>query len=329
MHWLRPWSRLAWLLWSLAALFASCGRGAEADGVRRLRIAVVPKGTAHDFWQAVHAGAQAAATELGVEITWQGPQPEGDREAQIRVVEAVVTRRVDGLLLAPVDHEALAGAVADAAKSGVPTVVFDSALDGAAHVAFVATDNRRGGELAGERLAERLGGRGRVVVLRYQEGSASTAAREAGCLAALARHPGIQVVSDNQRAANLEQARTVADALLTAHRDVDGVFCPNESTTLGMLRALEAHGRAGKVQFVGFDASPPLSEALAAGRIDALVVQDPAGMGRAGVGLLVRHLRREQVPAVVHTELVVATKDNLATPAVRALLFPEAAGSGK
>lgn len=299
------------------------------DGPRRLKLAVVPKGTAHDFWQAVHAGAKAAASALGVELVWQGPQPEGDREAQIRVVEAAIARKVDGLLLAPVDHEALAAPVADALRSGVPTVVFDSALDGAAHVAFIATDNARGGELAGERLAELLGGVGRVLVLRYQEGSASTAEREAGCLAALRRKPGIQVVSDNQRAANLEQARTVADALLTAHRDIDGVFCPNESTTLGMLRALEAHGRAGAVRFVGFDASPPLCEGLANGLIDALVVQDPAGMGRQGVELLVRHLRGEVVPRTVHTELLVATKDHLGQPAARALLFPGGAGAGK
>lgn len=320
----------------IAALFvavavAACGGGSPAAGSAKvLRIAVVPKGTAHDFWQSVHAGALTAARRLGVAIDWVGPQPEGDREAQIRLVETSVTRAVDGLLLAPVDRVALAPAVAEAKRGGVPTVVFDSGLDGDAHVGFVATDNRRGGEQAGETLGGLLDGRGKVIVLRYQEGSASTAAREDGCLAVLrARHPGIEIVSDNQYAPNLDKARAVAEALLLRHRDVAGVFCPNESTTHGMLLALEAAGVAGKVKCVGFDSSPPLLDGLAKGHLHALVVQDPVAMGARGVELLVAHLRGEAVPAVEHTALVVATPHNREEPAVRALLRPDLSVLGR
>jgi len=289
-----------------------------------MRFAVIPKGTAHDFWQSVHAGALQAAEKLGVDIDWLGPQPEGDREAQIRTVENFITRKAAGILLAPIDNTALATPVAEAKRAGVPVVVFDSALDGDAHVSFVATDNHRGGELAGEKLGELRGGKGKVVVLRYQEGSASTMAREAGCLEVLrAKFPKIEIVSDNQYASSLKKARSTSDSLLLAHPDVDGVFCPNESTTHGMLLALDAIGKAGAVKSVGFDASPPLLVGLEKAQIHALVVQDPVGMARTALELLVRHVRGEQIERIVHTELVVATPENREQPAVKALLHPD------
>lgn len=327
-------ARLRWpFVWStfvlVAALAVACGGGASKNA-GRLRLAVVPKGTAHDFWQSVHAGAKTAAEALGVDIEWQGPNPEGDREKQITLVETFVTRRVDGILLAPVDHTALAAPVADAKRSGVPTVVFDSGLEGTAHVSFVASDNRRGGEQAGEKLGELLGGQGKVIVLRFMEGSASTTAREAGCLDTLRkRFPGIAIVSDNQYAPNLEKARTAADALLLRHPDATGVFCPNESTTHGMLLALDAVGKAGVVKFVGFDSSPPLLEGLRKAHIHALVVQDPVTMGRRGVELLVAHVRGEVVPKAENTALVVATPENREQPAIRALLHPDLSVLGR
>ncbi len=316
---------LSWPACALSlALASSCGGGSGPAAPPRLRLAVVPKGTANEFWQSVHAGAKAAALALQVDIDWMGPQPEGDRQAQIALVETFVTRKVSGLLLAPVDEQALVAPVAEARRAGVPTVVFDSALLGQEHVAFVATDNRRGGEQAGEALGTLLGGVGKVVVMRYQEGSASTMARESGCLDTLrTKFPRIQILSDNQYGPNLDRARSVADALMTAHPDVDGVFTPNETTTHGMLLALDAVGRAGKVKFVGFDASPELLKGLAKSQLHALVVQDPVAMGRRGLELLVAHLRGEKVAPVEYTALVVATPENREQPAVKALLEPD------
>ena len=129
-------------------------------------------------------------------------------EAQIRLVETLANGKVKGILLAPVDARALAAPVEQAARGGVPTVVFDSALDGDKHVSFIATDNRRGGELAGAKLGELMGGKGKVVMLRFQEGSASTMAREAGFLATLAeKYPAIEIISDNQYAPSLGRCR--------------------------------------------------------------------------------------------------------------------------
>lgn len=316
-----PWPSLAAcvLLAGIGCLGAACGGGAGTGIV----IAVVPKGTQHEFWKAVHAGAATAGRELGVEIRWKGPEPEGDRQAQIHLLQNLVISGVRGIVLAPIDEQALVRPVAEAKANGVPTVVIDSALGGDAHVGFVATDNRAAGELGGRRLAELLGGRGQVLMLRFQQGSASTMAREAGCLAALAASPDIHVVDSDQYAGDTEAAQRTAASLLLAHPDVDGVFCPNESTTHGFLLALVASGRAGKVRFVGFDSSEPLQKGLAAGHIHGLVLQDPVAMGALGVRALVAHLRGEPFVAAQHTELALATPENRGEPRIRALLQPD------
>ncbi len=184
---------------------AGCGRGpaatsATADGKKKPVIAVIPKAISHEFWKSVHAGAVEGAKEAGVEIIWKGPITESDREQQINVVEDFITRAVDGICLAPLDSQALMPAVADAARSKIPVLIFDSGLDDTQHVvSFVATDNYHGGQLAAREIGRLLGGHGRLVVLRYMPGSQSTTLREDGCLDTIKREfPQIEVVSSGE-----------------------------------------------------------------------------------------------------------------------------------
>jgi len=230
---------------------------------------------------------------------------------------------VRGIVLAPIDEQALVRPVAEAVAHGVPVVVIDSGLQGTAHAAFVATDNHAGGTLAGQHLGRLLQGSGKVVVLRFQQGSASTTAREAGCLEALATLPGIEVVDSGQYAGDTEKAQKTAASLLLAHPDVAGVFCPNESTTHGFLLALQQSGRAGQVKVVGFDGSAPLQQGLAQGHLHGLVLQDPVAMGRRGMELLLAHLRGEAIERTVCTDLQLATPENRNEPRIRALLQPD------
>jgi|YelNatPaOPRAMG01_1025707.scaffolds.fasta_scaffold24724_3 ribose transport system substrate-binding protein len=293
-------------------------------------IAVIPKGTTHEFWKSVHAGALQAGQELGVEILWKGPLREDDREDQIKVVEDMITRGVAGIVLAPLDDTALRAPVANAVRAGIPVVIIDSDLKSDKHVSFVATDNKRGGYLGGQQLVALLGGAGRVVMLRYQEGSASTANREQGFLDAMKEHPHIEVVSANQYGgATTETAYKASENLLARFKagegklGIDGIFCPNESTTFGMLRALQDGGSAGKVKFVGFDASSKLVEALKQGEIHALVVQNPVRMGYLGVKTMVHHLRGQKVERRVDTGVAVVTRDNMTAPSAREVLAPD------
>lgn len=323
------WRRRGPGVWVLAFVLAA-GMLRSADTPRRLVIGVVPKGATHAFWKSIHAGALKAAAELDVEILWKSGLKEDDRESQIKVVEDLVTRRVDGLVLAPLDDAALRPPVLEAVRAKIPVVIIDSDLKTDKYVSFVATDNYRGGVLGARHLAQLLGGRGRVVMLRCMEGSASTTAREQGWLDTIQQYPGITVVSAHQYGGSLaETAYRASENLLAPYRrpdgtlNLDGIFTVNESTTFGMLRALQDAGWAGRVKFVGFDSSEVLLKALERGELQGLVLQNPFAMGYEGVRAVVRHLRGELVPRRIDTGAAVATPDNRNDPAIRALLEPD------
>ncbi|MHB8055839.1 MAG: substrate-binding domain-containing protein, partial [Candidatus Aminicenantales bacterium] len=218
------------------------GPPAASGGTRT--IAVIPKGSTHEFWKAVHSGAAQAGRELGLEILWKGPQREDDRAQQITVVEDFISRGVDGIVLAPLDDRALCAPVRDAAREGIPVVIIDSALQGSDFISFVATDNYKGGVLAARRLAELLGGTGEIFLIRYQEGSASTTERERGFLDTMTgEFPSVRIlVKDQYTGPTTESAYQLAENLLGRFPDVDGIFCPNESSTFGTLRALQESG---------------------------------------------------------------------------------------
>jgi ribose transport system substrate-binding protein len=311
----------------LVLLAAGCG-GKKEPG--RTTIAVIPKGTSHVFWQSIHAGAAKAASELGVDIIWRGPLREDDRDSQVSEVDGFVSRGVSGIVLAPLDETALAVPVTNAVQRGIPVVIIDSGLKGEGYVSFVATDNRQGGRLAGEELAKLVGGKGRVVLLRYTEGSDSTNNREEGFLEAVKASPGIQVLSSNQYGgADVEGAYKKSESMLSAYKQPDGklalegIFCPNESTSFAMLRVLQDNGWAGKVRFVGFDSSDNLAKGLRDGQVDALILQDPLRMGYLGVKTMVDHLQGRPVEKRIDTGVHVVTKQNMDSPEMKDLVQPD------
>jgi ribose transport system substrate-binding protein len=294
------------------------------------QIAVIPKGTTHEYWKSINAGAVKAQRELAaagtnVTIIWKGPLLEDDREQQIQVVENFVGRGVSAIVLAPLDSRALVAPVEDAVNAGIPVVIIDSALKSAKPSSTVATDNRKGGQLGARRLGTLLGGKGRAVMLRYEVGSASTEEREAGFLEVMkSEFPGVELVSTDQYGgATRETAFKAAQNLLNRFgARMDGIFAPNESTASGTLLALREQGLAGKVRFVGFDANDQLVKALRTGDIQGLVVQDPVKMGYLGVMTAVAVLRHEKVAASIDTGVGLVTEENMDEPGMSALIHP-------
>ena len=322
------------LITVLALATAAACRGAEP--ARAYRIGMIPKGSTHEHWKRVHAGAQKAVREfaaagVAVDVIWKAPIREDDREQQVEVVEGFISQGVNGLVLAPLDSRALVRPVEEAKAAGIPTVIFDSALATTGdQVSYVSTDNGKGGHLAGQRMGELLKGSGTVLMLRYQEGSAATEERERGFLDELKRFPNIHVVSSDQFAGpTRDTAKGASENLLNRFADkVDGIFTPNESSTAGMLLALQDIGKAGKVTFVGFDYSPTFIAPLERGELKGFVVQNPVNMGYLSVKTMVDHLRGQAVPATLDTGVSLVTLDNLKDPAVQAVINPpEAAGN--
>ena len=312
-----------------AVATAGCQSGADQAASGSLRIAVVPKGSTHEHWLRVKIGAERAAAELSrggtpVDVIWKAPLREDDREQQVQVVEGFISQGVDGLVLAPLDSRALERPVEEAARAGIPTVIFDSALDNPDKaVSYVSTDNGRGGRLAGRRMGELLGGKGRVLMLRYQEGSAATEEREQGFLDELRTgFPGIEVISSDQYAgATRDTAKRTSENLLNRFANqVDGIFTPNESSTAGMLLALQDIGKAGAITFVGFDYSAAFVDPLKRGELKGFVVQNPVNMGYLSVKTMVDYLQQREVEKVVDTGVMLVTADNLEDPEVRKIL---------
>src|SRR5262249_48745364 len=197
--------RIALLLVLLGATSAgllSCktSGSATAGGNKKLTIAVIPKGTTHEFWKSIHAGSIKAAQELSaqgnqVEVIWKGPLREDDREQQIQVVEGFTSQGVNGIVLAPLDNRALVRRVEEAKSATIQDDIIDPALQSDSILSVVATDNRKGGMLAADRLGQLLNGKDKVILLRYAEGSASTSDREEGFLAEMkSNFPGIQLI---------------------------------------------------------------------------------------------------------------------------------------
>jgi len=319
----------------LLTLLLGCGsektdapkEGSQAES-KKLQIAVIPKGTTHEFWKSIHAGAIKAGRELDAEIVWKGPQKEDDREQQIQVVQGFITSKVDGIVLAPLDAVALVKPVRDAMRAGIPVVVIDSGLEaevGKDFVSFVATENYQGGALGARRLGELMGGKGNALLLRYQEGSASTDQREKGFLDTIAKEfPEIKVLSDNQYAGpTTETGMQTSQRLLSQFNDVQGYYAVNESSTFGSLRALEQDGRAGKIFFVGFDGSEKLVQGMEEGRIHGLTLQNPFKMGYLGVQAAVAGIRGGSVEQRIDTGVVMVTPENMNDPEIRQVLLPD------
>lgn len=320
-----------WLLGCTPSSSTSTATGSgNADSKKALRFAVIPKGTSHQFWRSVHAGAEAAAKEVGdVEVLWKGPETEADTAGQIAVVKNFITNGVDGIILAPNHSQSLVDVVAESNSEDIPVVIFDSGLGkGADIVSYVATDNHHGGQLAAKCLAEALDHKGKVILLRYKAGSESTEQREAGFLEAIAEEKDMEVISSDQYAGTTtEEALAKATQLLNKYRDeVNGIFAVCEPNCNGTLEALVQTGLAGKVKFVAFDASDTLIRGLSDDTVAGIVLQDPFEMGRLSVLTLADYVRGEKVRPVISTGEYVATPANQHEPAIDRLLHPEQFG---
>jgi ribose transport system substrate-binding protein len=309
---------------SLCSQFIASSEAQKAG--EKISIAVIPMGTSHVYWKAVEAGARQAAKELGIDMTWKGPLKENDRAQQIAIVEQFVSENKSGIVIAPLDDTALKRPIDAAMAKKIPVVIIDSSLKGEPgtdFVSFVATDNHAGGKMAAEELLRLLDGKGKVILLRGQEGTASTTAREEGFLEEIKKHPDIQILLDNRYAGNTAaEAQTTAMNLMDKIRQADGMFCPNEGTTFGTLLALRQAGLAGKIKLVGFDTSPALIEGIKKGEIKAVVAQHPKKMAYDGVKILVAKIRGENVPQKEDSGAVLITAENLNTPEIQALLAP-------
>ena len=313
-------------LLSAAILLGGCKSSSDdGGGGDSIRIAVIPKGTSHEFWKSVHFGAQKAAKEIGnVEIIWRGPVVESDTTSQIEVVKDMITMGVDGIVLAPNQKGGLVDAVTESIDEGIPVVIFDSGLNkGPKIVSYVATDNFKGGQMAADALGKAVG-KGNVILLRYVAGSESTEQREQGFLDRIKAYPEITVVSSDQYGGdNTTSAKEKVDQLLQVHgENLGGIFAVCEPNANGTMEAIRNAGLAGKVKFVGFDPSDSLIEAMTKDECHGIVLQDPVEMGYQSVITLVNSLNGQTAEEFISTGEYLATPENMNEELYQRLLSP-------
>jgi ribose transport system substrate-binding protein len=355
---MRCW-RILGLLLLLAAALSGCGPGKEYT----YRIAVIPKGLTHEFWQSIHRGALRAASDLEeqgtpTDIIWDGPLRERDALAQIRIVDRRISTHVNGIVLAPQHSQTMVAPVERAVEQGIPVLIIDSGLDKDVLkkrpdliVKYVATNNYKGGWLAAEHLLKIIaqdpnheGDTANLILFRYAVGSESTEQREQGfedyvaayqkgdVPAAGGKRLKINWLSNDKYAgATTDSAQREASPLLARLRKqrIDGIFAPNESSADGMLQSLRSMAMARRVRLMGFDSSAPLLDAVRSGDMVGLILQDPYKMGYLGTWTLVRRLKGEDVTdggreREVSTGEHVITKDNVDTQDTKKLFDPDA-----
>lgn len=306
----------------VAVAFTACNKGAENKASGKKKIAVIPKGVSHFFWQSVKAGADAAGKDLDVEIVWKGPALETDISGQINIVEDMINRRVDGIVLAPSHGDSLVPIAERAQRENIPVTIFDSGIGTEKYVSYVATDNRQGGVVAARRMGEKLGGKGKVAILGVKKGSISTDEREEGFRETILKEfPGINlipVIFYGESVAT--KSLSVAEDILTANPDLAGIFASNETSTVGSVNAIRQRQLVGKVTLVGFDASPDLVRAVKEGGIDSLVLQDPFKMGYEGVKTIMDKLAGKTPERRIDTGVKLVTKENVDTPEMQRLI---------
>lgn len=306
---------------SLLALFTACAPSGEQEssGDKKVVIAAIPKSTGGDFWETVENGAQAAATELDIELKWEGTVTETEIAEQTKIIENMINLGVDAIALAPLNNQAQRKPVQAAVDNGIPVVIFDSGVDGNAHSSFVATDNRLGGALGAKFMVDQLGAQGKVVVLRYVQGTASTTKRADGFIE-VAKSNGLEIAADPfSESGTLEGSKSVAANTLerfiqNGKLELDGIFAANLTATLGIASALDDLKTSGievDLTFVGFDSSTKLIRELQADNIDALVVQNPERMGYLAVKTAYAASKGETLDPQIDTGVEVVTKERL------------------
>jgi ribose transport system substrate-binding protein len=337
------------VLGALAGLTLS---GCGAQTTYKYRIAVIPKGLTHEFWQSIHRGADRAAADLKeqgvpVEILWDGPRKESDAQEQIILIDQKTNMGIHGLVLAPQDSKQMVPPVERAVAKKLSVVIIDSGLDKDTLdknpnliVKYVATDNYNGGKIAAQKLIEALQAKKKdkdavlkVVLFRYAPGSESTERREQGFLDYVKEFNNkkelVQIVSEDKYAGATEETAEREAAPLLAQfpgESIDGIFAVNESAAAGMLNALRTKKRHKEITLVGFDSSEKLLQAVREGDVAGLVVQDPYRMGYLGVWTLVQHLEGHDVSANGKNQSTgeyFLTKENMESEEMRGRFDPE------
>ena len=327
-RWLSP---LAFLL-SITALLMPLANQVQAQEKKKYTIALIPGLTTDAFYITMHKGAKAAADALGAELVFQGA-PEFNPVQQVPVLNAIIGRKPDAILIAPTDKGQLVGPLKNAVDSGIPVITVDTFIgdghyqtgtgDADFPLSYIASDNILGGEIAAKALAKAIGDKGKVYVSNVKPNISTTDQREQGFKQEMKKHPDITVLETQFNDDDANKAASQFQAMYARTPDLAGVFGANLFSATGAANGVKQANAKGKVRVVAFDAPTSMIDDIKAGNIDIAIAQHPAEIGFYGVVTAYAHLTGQSVPPLIGTGFTVIDKSNIDDPKVKKFIYSD------
>ncbi len=305
------------------------GGGAEGGGEEggaedgKYDIALVSKGFQHQFWQAVQAGAEEKAEELGVTVTFDGPASETEIDAQLQMLRSAIERQPDAIGFAALDPEACVPLYEQAEEAEIPIVEFDAGCDSDYALNISKTDSLVAGALAAEHMAELIDGEGKVAIVAHSQINSTGVERRDGFVNFMEEeYPDIEIVDIQYGDGDHLKSADIAKAMLAAHPDMAGLYGTNEGSAIGIVNAVTELGlEPGKVTVVGFDSGQAQIDAIKSGLMAGLVTQDPMGIGRSTVESAVKAIEGEELEPVIDTGSYWVDQSNIDDEDIQAMLY--------
>jgi ribose transport system substrate-binding protein len=312
----------------LVALLASCAPQAAATQApaasagEKMYIPVISKGFQHQFWQAVKQGSEQAATDLGVEITFEGPESEAMVDKQVEMFQTALDKKPAAICLAAVDSKAFQPLLEKAKAANIPVIGFDSGVDSDIPVTTAATDNVAAAALAADKMAELIGSEGEVAIIAHDQTSRTGIDRVKGFTDQIKnKYPNVTLVDTQYGGGDQLKSTDLAKAIIQAHPNLKGFFGANEGSIIGVLNAVKELGMEGKIVVIGYDSGQQQIDAITAGTEAGAITQNPIGIGYKCVEAAVKAAKGEQLPKTIDTGFMWYDKNNINDPQIQAVLY--------
>ena len=307
---------------TLAASLIGLSGFAQAQQAQEIYIPLVSKGFQHQFWQAVKSGAEQAAKDLKVRVTFEGPETEAMVDKQIDMLSAALAKKPQAIGFAALDSQAAIPLLKKAQAAKIPVVAFDSGVDSDIPMTTTTTDNKAAAALAADKMAELIGKSGEVALVVHDQTSRTGVDRRDGFVNRIkSTYPNIKIVSVQYGGGDQLKSTEITKSMLQASPNLKGIFGANEGSAIGVVNGVKEMKRSGKVVIIGYDSGKQQKNAIIDGSMAGAITQNPVGMGYKTVEMAVKAVRGEKLPKVVDTGFFWYDKTNIADPKIAAVLY--------
>ena len=307
---------------ALGAALASVSAFAQAQQAQEIYIPLVSKGFQHQFWQAVKQGAEQAAKDLKVKVSFEGPETEAMVDKQIDMLSAALAKKPQAIGFAALDSQAAIPLLKKAQAAKIPVVAFDSGVDSDIPVTTTTTDNKAAAALAADKMAELIGKSGEVALVVHDQTSRTGVDRRDGFVNRIkSTYPNIKIVSVQYGGGDQLKSTEITKSILQASPNIKGIFGANEGSAIGVVNGVKEMKRTGKVVVIGYDSGKQQKNAIMDGSMAGAITQNPVGMGYKTVEMAVKAIKGEKLPKIVDTGFYWYDKTNIADPKIAAVLY--------